>query len=268
MKKTVTIIVTLVLIAAVGGIARAGVSIQLYASPAPNIYGSPSWSGYANNVINSLKAGMTSNGDSATDPTAFYTISEYVTTDIAVTGFKSWKGIVNPPSPFANELGQRLHFPIVISSDTGLNDIKLSNVGNMDIYWLDTDDGLSELAAYGDASTYRFDAYGSYRIGIKADGTIINSGQADQLVNKIIYVGYGMAWAGYSDIEKTLTDQQVLDELLASRGDGSLKYMRSTVNYYDDLGTSIAAKELILVPEPATMSILGLGALSLIRRKK
>jgi hypothetical protein len=275
MKKLITICLVVAVITAVSGTAHAGpvgVTIQLYASPAPNGYGSPSWSGYAANVIASLEAGSTSTGNPATDPTAFYTIGEYVTTDIAVTGFNSWEGVVNPSSPFDNEYGQRLHFPWVISSITALNDIKLSNVGNMDIYWKDSDESTYPLesAAFGDAATYRFTAYSSNRVGIMADGTIVNSGASTQLVNKIIYTGYGMAWADYHDTTGTLTDQEVLDNLLADLGDGSLEYMRATVNYYySDSGVSPAGTgaELILVPEPATICLLGLGGLFLRRRK-
>jgi hypothetical protein len=261
MKKLITIIVAVAVITAVSGIAHAAVTIQLYASPAPNYYGSPSWDGYVTNVIDSLQAGSTSKGNPATDPTAFYTISQYVTTDIAVTGFNSWKGIANPSSPFDNELGQRLHFPWVISIDTGLNDIKLSNVGNKEIYWKDSDETV-ESAAFGDSSSFHFDAYSSTKIGIMANGTIVNSGNSTQLVNKIIYVGYGIAWAAYHDTTGTLTDQQVLDNLLADLGDGSLEYMRATVNYYDDLGGSLAGAELTIVPEPGTLTLLGLAGLS------
>ncbi len=268
------------LLLAVTGTAEA-VTIQMYASPAPNGYGSPNWDAYVSNLTTSLKDGSTSAGNPATDPDAFYTIGAFLPTDVAVTGFHSWKSIAHAGSPFDQEYGQRLHFPWVVQSETVLNDIKLSNVGNMDIYWKDPDETWgttnpndpTEFAAYGDAASYRLPNYSSSRIGIKANGTIVDSGSADQMVNKIVYAGYGMAWAVYHDDTGAETDQERLDMLLDDLGDGSLKYLRATVTYYDDCNNVLADEQLkvLPVPEPVTMAglILGIGALGgYIRRRR
>ena len=40
------------------------------------------------------------------------------------------------------------------------------------------------------------------------------------------------------------------------------------VNVFDDMGRSVLPDDLILVPEPATMSLLALGGLALLRRRR
>jgi hypothetical protein len=245
---------------------RPQVSISLYAAPAPNAFGSPSWSGWVANAETALAAGATSLGDPLTSPSAFYTVSETLPTDFAVTGFASWQGAVSPTGPFASELGQRLHFPWVITGSTGVDDVKLSNVGNLEIY---TCTSGVEAATFGDSATYRFGSYSSTRIGIRADGSIVSSGSADQAVNKIIYVGYGQAYDVYHDATGVTTDQQGLGALLAGIGDGMLQYNRGTVTYYDDANSPMASASLTvnMTPEPATMALLALGgAVALVRR--
>jgi hypothetical protein len=267
MKQFCVVLVVLGMAAVADGITLPNVNIDLYASPAPNFYGSPSFSSWVANVETALRNGQTSLGDPATSPSAFYTVTQTDPTDFAVTGFPSWMGIAGPAAPFNAELGQRLHFPWVISSTTGLDDIKLSNVGNLDIY---TFDNGAETAAFGDSATYRFSAYSGTRIGIKADGTIISSGDASQLVNKIIYVGYGQAYDTYIDSTGSYTNQEQLDALLADIGDGSLTYNRSTVSYFDDAGQTLASADRIvnMTPEPATLTLLALGGLALLRRRR
>ena len=45
--------------------------MTVVASPAPNIFGSPSWAGYVINALNSLENDLGEIGNRSTDPTAY-----------------------------------------------------------------------------------------------------------------------------------------------------------------------------------------------------
>gem|GEM_PF-2608646 len=267
-------VVVVAVLAAVADRARA-IQVKLYASPAPNRYATSSgWVDWVGNMTAALTANSTAQGNPATDPGAFYIVDKLKPgdmTDVIVTTFTSWKGTVNPAAPFDAERGQRMYFPVVVDSETGLNDIKIENLGNLDIYYRDTDESPFEQAVwatpYGPGSlTY----YATDRIGIKADGTVVDSGSADQLVNRIIFRGLGMAWEPTST---TGSDQDKLDAMIAELDD-SLLYMRATACYYSDpdpetgVQVPIACGEAY-IPEPGAglLMLTGLAVLGLVRRR-
>lgn len=247
--------------------AAQAVTIEMFASPAVNRFFSPTWSDWRDNARTALDDGLGSIGNPATDPDAYYTVTEFEPTDIAVTTFESWKGNAPGASPFHEEHGQRLHFPVLIESETGLDDIKLENIGNLGLFFKDTDQSASEVTVF-DFATNPFGSYSDNFIGVKADGTVINSGSPDQLVNKLIYVSLGMAWADDDPglgIPQGPTDQDTLDALLAELGDGSVEYIRATLSYFDapSGGNELASDEIVVTPEPGTGLLLGLGVLGL-----
>lgn len=253
------IVAVAVLVGAASTAAHA-VTVEIFASPAVNRFFSPTWPLWRDNARTALKDGLASIGNPATDPDAYYTVTEFVTTDIAVTTFPSWKGDAPGASPFDDEHGQRLHFPVIISSETGLNDIALENITDLGLFFLDTDQSPTEVTVF-DFPTNPFGGYSDNFIGVKADGTIINSGTPDQLVNKLIYVSLGMAWADDDaglGIPQGPTDQDTLDALLVELGDGSVEYIRATLGYDD-----VVSAEIVVIPEPSTASLLALGGLSL-----
>ena len=100
--------------------AQGTITINQYASPAPNFYGSPSWAGYQANTMNSLVNNLGDIGNPATDPTAYQQLGASFTPGmIEVTSFPSWMGQANPTGAFANELGNRLHWGVTISDAGG-----------------------------------------------------------------------------------------------------------------------------------------------------
>ncbi len=269
---TLRIGVVLVLATLAVGPAAMAVTIDMYASPAVNRFFSPTWDDWVDNAVTALDDGLASVGDPNTDPDAYYTVSEFVTTDIAVTTFESWKGTAPGSAPFDEEHGQRVHFPILIASETGLNDIRLANVGNLGLYYLDTDESPNEVDVFGLPPDWIFTDYSANVIGIKADGTIVDSGPNTQLVNKIIYVSLGMAWADDEVVDPPgATDQETLDLLLAELGDGSIEHLRATIGYYNDAkDTLLVGDEMQVnwVPEPSSLSILAFAGFALLRRRR
>ena len=105
------------------------VTIEQYAAEAPNAFGSPSYTGWANNAIYALEHGLTSYGTPNT-PTYFQEITGVSTSGNIVSGFPSWNGVADPSSPYNNELGNRLTFLIVAKSSSG-NTISLSQLNEV-----------------------------------------------------------------------------------------------------------------------------------------
>ena len=141
-------------------------------------------------------------------PTAYYRVKQENDVDNIVTGFPSWKGQADPGTvfgtSFANELGNRLHFGLVIIGTNGTT-FSLSELA-FDMESTDPGDTLQFTGDFSDPSN----AYSTTRVGIAPDGTVIMSGPATQVVKALYYVGVGNAIAP-NDIGCTGTDQQQID---------------------------------------------------------
>jgi hypothetical protein len=173
-----------------------GITISVCASSAPNGYGSPSWGGYATKALAALENGLAVNGDRSTDPTA-YEIAPAVAGpgEIAVTSFKSWRGIVNPAGAFANELGSRMHFGVHAMGD-GTQQFALEDL----TFSMHSSDEWDSLVFEGDFIGYSYSAtryginWGLDRIKGTLDDVIYTSGNGATLVDEIVYVGVGNGW--------------------------------------------------------------------------
>lgn len=217
-------------------VASADITVSVFASPAPNAFGSPSWNAYVANAMNALQNGLPAVGDRETDPTAFVCIVRYFPGDAMVTSFHSWRGIAEPPAPFDSEYGNRMHFALVAMGD-GVEQFTLADVQ----FAILSSDG--ELNYIGDLAGTTLN--GTTRIGIDfgpdraldgGDDIVYNSGESDTTVlDALYYVGVGNAyWPG-----GTTPDQTALDE--------NADYIRSeniiisggySVNGYENSGTA------------------------------
>ena len=56
--------------------AHGAVVMNVFVSPAPNVFGSPSWDGYVANALNSLENNLGNVGDRGLDPTAYEIIPD------------------------------------------------------------------------------------------------------------------------------------------------------------------------------------------------
>lgn len=257
---------TLTAVLAVSSFAMANaVTMTVHASGATNIYGSPNWATYNSNAIFALENGLNNFGSGAGEYYNAHGETHGVQENI-VTGFNSWKGVANPLAPFDQEYGTRWHFGLhILGEGTKFNLDQLT-------FGL-TSDNEPSLNYFGDFLGL---SYNDRRVGINygldgmkggGDDVRYESGEAGTtLVDELIYTGVGNAFAVYDNGVDPL--QQQIDDAVAS-----LSGYKFTGAYALDLGGgnvvgASAYTNFDAVPEPASMTILGLGVAALLRKKR
>lgn len=258
---------TLCLFAAMS--ATAQVTINVEGTMAPNVFGSPSWATWAGNAIYAAEYGLTSYGSAGPAQFSVTTTPLPVSYNI-VTGYSSWEGQADPAAPYSSELGTRASFVAIINgngSPISMNGFgaNLAATPANDLGFDAPNNGVSP----GDWNYDTYDIGIIFNNGIDVSGgfTTVTSGDPSQMVNEIISVGAGDAFASYSGDDTSdpmATDQQTLDYDLASVPNG---YDFTGTFYYNDLSSS-ATIVFNPVPEPSSFALLGLGALAFFRRKK
>lgn len=174
-----------------------GIQIDVYTALAPNAYGSPSYSEWRDNAIYALENGLDSYGTPGT-PSYFQKSQGITPYEYAeVTSFPSWLGQSDPGTAFgpafANELGERAAFPLVINGNGtqfSIDQLSFTAVGS------DPDNSLGFSFGAGSYS------YSNDYVGIlagpdgklfTADDTYITSGASSQLVDGLVGRGSGNA---------------------------------------------------------------------------
>ncbi|MEL6104446.1 MAG: hypothetical protein AAFU85_00355 [Planctomycetota bacterium] len=254
------IVVSLVSFAALTSATKADVVMDVYASPAPNFSGSPSWSGYLANALNSLENDLGNIGDRNLDPTAYEILpdgSGIGAEEIIVSSFNSWRGVANPSSPFDGELGNRIHFGVHIVGDGSMR-FRLEDLA-FEMSSSDTDNLL------GFSGNFAGSSYSGTRIGIDygadmmkggGDDTIINSGAATQFVDELVYVGVGNA---FDASPFTGSDQDRINQVLAQIQSETKFDFTGAYSLSDSTGSSIlaaASTTITVIPEPTAFFAL------------
>ena len=255
-------------------VAFADFSVDVYASPAPNFLGSPSWSGYAVNALNSLENELGDIGDRELDPTAYEIFHDgelVFPAELIVTGFNSWRGEADPAAPFASEKGNRLHFGLHIVGD-GTEQFRMEDI----TYEVTSDDGgaldFSGSLAGSSYSTVRVGIdYGADRVKGGGDDTLITSGSSLQFVDEFMYVGVGNAYDATN--ADGATNQEKIDNAINSIGASSLFNIHGSYTLFDTGGTELATGStfITVVPEPGgllSLTLLGLLGVRRIRRRE
>lgn len=241
-------------------LSMAGINIDLVLSGAPNIYGSSSYQPWFNNAQYALRNQL---NDYGTGYSEYFNMSGQTRPvyEAAVAGFEAWNGVLAPGS---GELGQRMHGVYRIYDTSGA-DVKLENIG-----------GLNETAYFLDGTTsdlggpYNFNSStvfnGITRVGYLADGTKITSG--NQAVKQII----GTFGLGFEPDVYTGNNSYDWYKLLGQLGDPNtgLSYMDTTISYKKGTATFSRTQfvNFVPAPEPASMAVLAVGTLALLRRRK
>ena len=215
--KFLTLPLTL-LLAAIVTPARADFTFQQAFAIGPDgAAGSPSFPAWQLNAIQGISNGFTTVGNPATDPTAFQTVTSANVRDIIPTGdFTSWNGQANPTGAFANELGNLLYAPVIISGNGtlfSLSQVVFTGVSSD----MPNNPAGSLLGNVTDLSNFD---YSAGRVGVidNADGTktYITSGSSDQLVNELIYRGVGSFHQILMVGGTGMTGQQLLNQEVAT----------------------------------------------------
>ncbi len=252
--------------------AFAVITLDVVPSSAPNASGSPSWAGYAANALSSLENNSGNIGSRTTDPTAYEIAGPTVQPgDFIVTSFNSWMGVVGPLAlPFNSELGNRMHFGLHAYGD-GTSLFRLEDltfqIASSDVYLPDFPLGglgyTGNFIGLNYNGTTRFGVnWGPNRVKGGGDDIIYTSGNGLTLVDELVYVGVGNAfWANASPDPYDMA--------------GTIGYINDSAPFaitgsYSILGNTGSATVTTAIPEPSTLTLLGLGlgGLVLIRKRK
>jgi hypothetical protein len=237
----------------------------VYVSLGPNPFGSPSYAAYTSNAQTAVTGGGGNIGHINSSPTAFNTITSASIPDMLVDGnFASWRGTANPASPFDNELGTVAFFSVVITGN-GNNNLSLSQ-----ITFTQGDTDLVAPNYFGNplyggtpAGSYASSSYSADHVGVLADGTLVTSGAATQMVNKIILTSFSAAFDAsfYPDNGQQQIDDAIAD--LNTLGDFTLNVCFQDASAGLNSCGSLNVAQAAAVPEPGTFAFLALALVAL-----
>jgi hypothetical protein len=222
------------------------VTMEVYPSSAPNVYGSPSYDGWAANAVYAIENDLATTGSAAL-PTYYYRLLFMNDRDNIVTGFPSWKGYADPGNvlvfgpAFANELGNRATFGVHIMGN-GVK-VKLSNLSRV----MHSSDPVN---TFGYVSNYSTASYSTRAVGIdyvdgirgNGDDVRITSGPGTQAVDEIVFAGGGNAMDAYCS-GCTIAQQQAAIDAVRDEYSGMMPFT-FTMDYVllDDSGNQLGFK--------------------------
>jgi hypothetical protein len=245
----------------------ASVSISpIFVSIGPDNY-SPNYAAYTANAQSGVSGGGTNvGGNIQTDPTAFNVVSSSASlsvneASVFVTPFPLWLGVADPSGAVSSEYGNLLFWSVLVSGGPG-NNISLDQL-SVTQSSTDPEDYFGDPSQPAGVATALYSGYNysSDLVGIQADGTKITSGSSSQLVNSIVFTGFGDAFDGYgynfpgTDAQQF---QQINDVYVAALGSFSIN---TCISYGAPTPGSSSSCDVvnILVPEPSAIGTVSVG---------
>jgi hypothetical protein len=206
---------------------------------------SPSWVSAADKLITCARADSIVTNTSVTNPTDYAVCSYRVNwlNLVYSTGTPLWNAVLNPPAPFAQELGQVVWNLIDARSNSGNDDLSLDMLSFTSF----SNDGNY----LGDIITWNGMAYTQRAIAIKKGGSIISSGSTSQKGNRILVLAYTKLFNGGGT-------QAGLDQVrswIAGFGNYYLNYTAQIIG--DDSTKSFATIATTGVPPSPILKING-----------
>jgi hypothetical protein len=198
-KARVTLVAGGLIVSLAAMPAKADIVINVVPWLAPNVFGSPSFSGAEANAVKGMENGGVATGSG---PTAFIPQSNVTAAQAIVTPFPSWMGVAGPTGLYANELGNRMTFAGSII-DTG----GTFSISQLSFSATSSDPGNKLGFGFG-AGTY---SYGSGYVGVIngiGGPTFITSGPSTQQVNELFFRGSGNSLAANACVGCTLAQEQ------------------------------------------------------------
>jgi hypothetical protein len=218
-------------------------------SSAPNVFGSPSWSGYVTNAIAGIQNGCAATGD-PNSPTYYQSSTTFQPTQLIVTDYNSWNGVVNPGGAFSGEYGNRLHDGLFVNGNGA--EFSLSEL-NFNMNSSDPADALNFTGGFSSS-----DDYSDTRVGIinlsGGGEELVTSGSATQLVNELVYVGIGNAFCSGSPGDCGGGSFTSIGDLVAYMNSNAPFTVTNTYSLVDANGDTIASvssvANITAAPEP------------------
>jgi len=242
-----------------------GIVISVYPSVAPNRYGSPSYGPYVSNAIDALSSGLSAYGD-MNYPSYYAQQTLIPISQMVVTGFPSWDGLADPGtvfgSAYANELGNRALFGVVIDAGPGAPSI---SIGELSFAAVSNDPGGLLTFSFGQGSYNYSTEYVGVIFGTGGDpDTYVTSGSSDQLVNEIIGRGSGNAASAYCTGCTTVAQDQAAINATYGSFSGMSRFTGTyTLTGPGGIVLSTGSGAFDVVPEPGTLPVAAAAALAL-----
>ncbi len=98
-------------------------TFKVWAAPAPNRYtgqGGVAWTAYhawVAKAMDSIENGKGNIGDPTTDASAYQIVSGVMPRYFAISGVTSWRALLDPTGPAADQYGNAMHFPLHVKGD-------------------------------------------------------------------------------------------------------------------------------------------------------
>jgi hypothetical protein len=222
---------------------------------APNIYGSPSYAGAVSNQEYALLNGLSTYGTAG--PTQYNANSNPTSAQAIVTGFPSWMGLAGPTGAYANELGNRMLFGVLIDGQGSQFSISELSFSASSTDGANSFGGIGHAAGFYNYSTsFEGVLFGGDGVLGGGDDIFITSGPNTQLVDALVGAGSGASFAAYCPSCTVAQQQAAIDAVAAYPGQDF------TVTGTYQLGATSGSGTFTVtapVPEPSTWAMLILG---------